>query len=145
MTDRRHFLIAAVGGMLFPRLALPQASTITKLTETLSLVHAGTNVLAFSASDGIILVDSGAPQSGTALKGAVASPVRTVFNTHYHLENTGSNELFSTAGAKIIAHERTRQWMSTDYWVPVEDRFEKARPKAARPTEVFQTIGSMQT
>ena len=38
---------------------------------------------------------------------------------------------------------RTRQWMSTDYWVPAEDRYEKARPKAARPTEVFETAGSL--
>jgi glyoxylase-like metal-dependent hydrolase (beta-lactamase superfamily II) len=143
MTDRRHFLMIAVGGMLFPRLAFPQSSTVTKLTETLSLVNAGTNVLAFLASDGMILVDTGAPQSGAALKAALTSPVRTVFSTHYHLENTGSNESFATAGAKIIAHERTRQWMSTDYWVPGEDRFEKARPKAARPSETFQTTGSM--
>ena len=33
--------------------------------------------------------------------------------------------------------------MSTDYWVPAEDRYEKARPKAARPTETFLTTGSM--
>jgi glyoxylase-like metal-dependent hydrolase (beta-lactamase superfamily II) len=33
--------------------------------------------------------------------------------------------------------------MSTDYWVPAENRYEKARPKAARPTETFQTNGSM--
>ena len=43
--------------------------------------------------------------------------------------------MFAAAGAKIIAHEHTRQWMSTDYWVPDEDRYEKARPKAAWPTE----------
>jgi glyoxylase-like metal-dependent hydrolase (beta-lactamase superfamily II) len=146
MTDRRHFLMAAVGGILFPRLALPQSSNVTKLTERLSLVNAGTNVLAFSTSDGMILVDTGTPQSAAALKAALealAAPVRTVFNTHYHLENTGSNETFATAGAKIIAHERTRQWMSTDYWVPAEDRYEKARPKAARPTETFLNTGSL--
>ena len=146
MTDRRSFLMAAVGGVLFPRLARSQSSNmtgVTKLTETLSLINAGTNVLGFSTSDGMILVDTGAPQSAAALKAAIASPVRTVFNTHYHLENTGSNEAFAAAGAKIIAHERTRQWMSTDYWVPAEDRFEKARPKAARPTETFQTTGSL--
>jgi cyclase len=33
--------------------------------------------------------------------------------------------------------------MSTDYWVPAEDRYEHARPKAARPTEVFETAGSL--
>jgi len=147
MTDRRHFLMAAIGGILLPRLGFSQSVNFTKLTETLSLLNAGTNVLAFSTTDGAILVDTGAPQSGTplkiALQAAMATPVRTVFNTHYHLENTGSNETFATAGAKIIAHDRTRQWMSADYWVPNEDRFEKARPKVARPTETFLTTGSL--
>ena len=148
MTNRRHFLMAAVGGILFPRLAWSQSSNVSKLTETLSLVNAGTNVLVFSTSDGMILVDTGTPQSGAALKAALelmAAPVRTIFNTHYHLENTGSNETFGQAGAKIIAHERTRQWMSTDYWVPAEDRYEKARPNAARPAETFLTTGSLRS
>src|ERR1700751_5329573 len=51
--------------------------------------------------------------------------------------------MFAAAGAKIVAHERTREWMATDYWVPGEERYEKARPKAARPTETFRTTGSM--
>ena len=51
--------------------------------------------------------------------------------------------MFAAAGAKIIAHQRTRQWMSSDYWVPAEERYEKARPKAARPTETFLTTGSL--
>src|ERR1700719_4076624 len=33
--------------------------------------------------------------------------------------------------------------MSTDYLVPAEDRCEKARPKTARPVEVFETTGSL--
>ena len=69
--------------------------------------------------------------------------MQTLFNTHYHLDQTGNNEMFAAAGAKIIAHERTRQWMSSDYWVPAEERYEKARPKAARPTETFLTTGSL--
>ncbi len=85
-------------------------------------------------------MDSGAPKVSCT----GASKVQTLFNTHYHLDQTGNNEIFAAAGAKIIAHERTRQWMSTDYWVPAEDRYEKARPKAARPTEVFETTGSLQ-
>jgi cyclase len=32
--------------------------------------------------------------------------------------------------------------MSTDYWVPDQDRWEKARPKAAWPTETFRTTSS---
>jgi glyoxylase-like metal-dependent hydrolase (beta-lactamase superfamily II) len=33
--------------------------------------------------------------------------------------------------------------MSTDYWVPGEERYEKARSKSAWPTETFQTTGSL--
>ena len=127
-----------------PTLLRGQAGKITILDG------GGTNVVAFSTSEGLILVDSGAPKNGDKLLSALKAfapnaKVQTVFNTHYHLDQTGNNEVFAAAGAKIIAHERTRQWMSTDYWVPVEDRFENARPKAARPTETFQTTGSLAT
>jgi glyoxylase-like metal-dependent hydrolase (beta-lactamase superfamily II) len=93
-------------------------------------------------------VDSGAPKSGdqvtAALKSmAAGARVQTLFNTHYHADQTGNNELFAAAGAKIIAHLRTKEWMSSDYWVPSEERYEKARPKAARPTETFLTTGSL--
>ena len=97
---------------------------------------------------GLVLVDSGAPKSGdqvmAGLKNVAAdAKVQTLFNTHYHPDQTGNNEMFAAAGAKIIAHERTRQWMSSDYWVPAEERYEKARPKAARPTETFLTTGTL--
>src|SRR5262249_2386828 len=68
--------------------------------------------------------------------------IQTVFNTHYHVDHTGNNETFSS-DAKIIAHDVTRQWMSTDYWLPSEERYEKARPKAAWPTETFFNSGTM--
>ena len=108
----------------------------------------GSNVLAVSTDGGLVLVDSGAPKSGdqvmAALKTVAAgAKVQTLFNTHYHLDQTANNELFAAAGAKIIAHQRTQEWMSTDYWVPSEERYEKARPKAAHPTETFLTTGSM--
>jgi glyoxylase-like metal-dependent hydrolase (beta-lactamase superfamily II) len=109
--------------------------------------------MAFSYGKELILVDSGAYSPGDMviaamlIVGAAKAPadaeVRALFNTHYHADQTGNNEVFAQAGAKIIAHEHTRQWMSTDYWVPDENRYEKARPKAARPTETFRTTGSL--
>ena len=63
-------------------------------------------------------------------------------STHYHLAHTGNNEAFAAAGATIVAHDRTRQWMSVDYWLPDQNRYQKARPKAAWPTEVFFNTGS---
>ena len=109
------------------------------LSEKIALMNAGgANVLALTTDDGLVLVDSGAPKSFDA-----PAKVQALFNTHYHLDQTGNNEAFGAAGVKIIAHERTRQWMSADYWVPAEDRYEKARPKAAWPTEVFEATGSL--
>jgi glyoxylase-like metal-dependent hydrolase (beta-lactamase superfamily II) len=33
--------------------------------------------------------------------------------------------------------------MSADHWIHADERYEKARPKAARPTETFFTTGSL--
>src|SRR5262249_51353096 len=63
--------------------------------------------------------------------------------THYHADHTGSNELFGKAGAKIIAHEKTKQWLAVDHWIPAEERYEKARPVKAVPTQTFYTTGSL--
>src|SRR5262245_51389358 len=138
MINRRQFLSSMAGALVWQ-----SSGGITKLTDALSLLTGvGTNVLALSTGDGMILVDSGAPQYARSLI-AVTARVRTVFNTHFHLENTGSNEALGQAGAKILAHESTKEWMATPYWVPREDRYEKARPKAAQPTETFYTSGSL--
>jgi glyoxylase-like metal-dependent hydrolase (beta-lactamase superfamily II) len=103
----------------------------------------GANVVAFSTADGLVLVDTGAPKSFD--KVLASAKVRTVFNTHHHIDQTGNNEIFSASGAKIIAHKRTLEWMSTDHWIQAEERYEKARPKAARPTETFLTTSSQKT
>jgi glyoxylase-like metal-dependent hydrolase (beta-lactamase superfamily II) len=126
------------------------ANGVQRLTDKIAVVNAGgTNVVAFSTGDGLLLVDSGAPGYGdqlvATLNGVASnSSVGTLFNTHYHLENTGNNERFGASGATIIAHDRTRHWMSTDYWLPAENRYEPARPKAAWPTQSFLDNGSME-
>lgn len=136
--NRRDLLKSAAAGAL----GLWVSSRVfaqSRLTDKIAVLGAGgPNVVALSTGDGLVLVDSGAPNGF-----ATPSKVQTLFNTHYHTDQTGNNEIVAAAGAKIIAHERTRQWMSTDYWVPAEDRYKKARPKAARPTEVFETTGSL--
>ena len=162
--DRRQILkgaLGTMGGMLtmwaapLVRAQQAPAGSARKLTDKIAVLDGGgSNVVAFSTGDGILLVDSGdAKFRSTLLEGLkifaasakVDDPrkIHTVFNTHYHLDQTGNNELFAAAGAKIIAHDVTRQWMSTDYWVPAEERYEKARPKAAWPTETFFNTGSI--
>jgi len=121
---------------------------VRRLTDKITVVDGGgSNVLACSTGEGLVLVDGGAPKSGDRVMAALGSNARvqTLFNTHHHADQTGNNEMFSAAGAKIIAHKRTLEWMSSDHWVPAEERYELARPKAARPTETFLTTGSLKT
>lgn len=146
--DRRDLLKSALAGTValgFP--SLLRGQTANKFTV---LDGGGANLVAFPTSDGLILVDSGAPKNGDKILAALKSfapnaKVTTLFNTHHHSDQTGNNEVLSAAGAKIIAHKRTLEWMSSDHWVPAEDRYEIARPKAARPTETFLTTGSLKT
>jgi glyoxylase-like metal-dependent hydrolase (beta-lactamase superfamily II) len=95
-----------------------------------------------------VLVDSGPSKSSDQVIAAIKNSgnfvgAQILFNTHYHADQTGNNDAFAALGAKVIAHEHTRQWMSSDYWVPAEDRWEKARPKASWPTETFRTVSSI--
>lgn len=74
---------------------------------------AGCNVVALAAPDGALMVDGGlAANSAVLLKALHAatktSAVRTLINTHWHPEQTGSNEAVGTAGGVIIAHEVTK-------------------------------------
>jgi cyclase len=151
VVNRRDVLKSSVAGALTlwaPRLLKAQ-QPLTKLTGTLAVIDGGgANVTAFSTGEGFVLVDSGAPKSGDAVTAALKSlapsgKVQTLFNTHYHLDQTANNEQFAAQGAKIVSQTRTREWMATDYWVPAEWRYEKARPKAALPTETFREHGSM--
>ncbi len=149
---RRELLQSAVTSALAlwaPRWLRAQQPAITKLTGNLAVIDAGgTNVTVFSAAEGLLLVDSGAPGSSDVLTAALkglgsGSKVQTLFNTHYHLDQTANNEQFAAQGTRIISQARTKDWMSTDYWVPAEQRYIKARPKAALPTETFREHGSL--
>jgi glyoxylase-like metal-dependent hydrolase (beta-lactamase superfamily II) len=142
---RRDFVktAAAVTAPLWRGLLYAQRPTAITIID-----GGGSNVLCVNTGEGLVLVDSGAPKSGARVMAAIqrfaaGAPITTVFNTHYHVDQTGNNETVAAAGAPVIAHEHTRQWMSTGYWVPSENRYEKARAKAAWPTETFRTTGSL--
>ena len=154
MIDRRQLLTGVVGGLI-GCLALPRRSGAQQLghvdlNDRLSLLMTGgTNVLALPTAEGLVLVDSGTPEFSGALMASVQQfssgrPVKTLFNTHWHVENTAANEIFRQNGATIIAHENTRLWMATPTWLPDEDRYRQPRPKDAHPTKTFYSEGSME-
>jgi cyclase len=154
MLGRRQLLRGLAGGLL-ANLVLPCRSVAQQpaipLTDRLSLVTSGrTNVLALSTADGLVMVDCGAPdlvdplvRSLGSLRQSSGSRVVTVFNTHWHTENTGANEVFRQSGATIVAHENTRLWMAIPTWIPAEDRYRPARPQMAHPNKTFRVDGSM--
>jgi glyoxylase-like metal-dependent hydrolase (beta-lactamase superfamily II) len=61
-----------------------------------------------------------------------------LFNTHWHLEHTGANDLLGRDGVKIIAQENTRNWMGRDILVEWQgNKVYPARAKEARPNDTF--------
>ena len=62
----------------------------------------GSNVLAVSTGDGLVLVDGGAPKSFDKVMSPLGANARVaaLFNTHHHADQTGNNERFP-AGTKL--------------------------------------------
>lgn len=157
-TDRRGFLAGLASVPLLAELegcqelatrpaAAPAAPLPSaKLTDRIAVITgAPGNVVALSAADAVLLVDSGSAARAGGVRASLAgAPVHTLIDTHYHADQTGGNALFGAAGAVIHSHEITREWLATDYYVPREDRWVKALPKAARPTVTFRDKSEMQ-
>ena len=166
-TDRRRFLAGSLSGLAgltsapllgalagCQQLPSPQgagasageqasraaALTSEKLTERITVIGgAPGNVVALSASDGVVLVDSGSAAMAKAVRASLGhARVTTLIDTHYHDDQTGGNVLFGAAGATIHSHEITREWLATDYYVPAEDRWVRALPKVGQPTATFR-------
>ncbi|HTY95325.1 MAG TPA: MBL fold metallo-hydrolase [Steroidobacteraceae bacterium] len=135
----------AAGGAAPPAGARAAALTQDRLTDRITLIGgAPGNIVALSTGDGLLLVDSGAAAQAHAVRASLGSAVvHTLFNTHYHADQTGGNALFGAAGAKIHSHVITREWLSADYYVPAQDRWVKALPPVARPTVTFRQKGEL--
>ena len=98
--------------------------------------------------DGLALVDGGLPDRSRELLSLVAeqgssSAVKLLFNTHWHLDHTGSNESLGRAGTKIVAHANTRKWLKTKVFVEMQNRTYEPRPPEAIPSETFYTSAKM--
>jgi glyoxylase-like metal-dependent hydrolase (beta-lactamase superfamily II) len=149
---RREFLQALAGtaALVLPRAAgaqtAPVALATTSLGERVTLITgAGNNVIALAAGNGSLLVDAGdAAHAAELLK--LTGRVSTVFNTHYHLESAGGNDVMAGAGAKIVAHMNTKLWMTQEIIRDWEGgRVYPPRAKAALPTETFRAASGEMT
>jgi cyclase len=145
--NRRTVLRGAVGVAVTAALR-PAFAQVAALSGDLAmLTGVGGNIVVRKTTEGAVLVDSGeAGATGRVLDFVEAATgsrrVHTLFNTHWHLEQIGGNDAIGTAGANIVAHEKTRLRLATPYYLPERDAYQPAMPVQAQPTESFYTTGS---
>lgn len=152
--NRREFLRTLAAGAVGMSITYPSYGqgappiTATKLSPTLVLLSgSGGNVALVIGANGLMMVDGGLPERAAEMLKTVASvdthPVTTVFNTHWHFDHIGCNELLGKMGAKIIAHENTKKHLSTRTTLELLNRtFEPLQPPGI-PVETFTTGGKM--
>jgi glyoxylase-like metal-dependent hydrolase (beta-lactamase superfamily II) len=112
------------------------------------ITGAGANVVVLESATSLALVDGGSAEQAEALMSFLASEfggrkIEILFNTHWHVRQTGLNETAGKAGAKIIAHENTKLWLGTEVNSKWEHKVYPPHPVSARPTQTFYTIGKV--
>jgi cyclase len=160
--SRRHLIQGVIGGAAglvlgasTRRVSAAAAQAVSRgaqgLADDLFVLRlpGEANVVARTSAAGVVLVDGGSAKASDALLKMIAElpgggRVHTLFNTHWHPEQTGLNERLGAAGTTIIAHENTRLWLSTDVtWSWNGQRF-KRLPKVAQPNKTFYTTGQLE-
>lgn len=148
-SNRREFLGLLAGAAALSSKAFGQTRLMAvKLADNfVEITGAGGNVLVAMGPDGVAMVNGGLAENSAELLKLVAGesggrPVRVLFNTDWHPENTGSNEPLKRAGAKILSHQNTKLWLGAEIDVTWQNRTYEPRPEAL-PNETFYTSGKM--
>ena len=148
---------AATGGWLSPRAAYAEArgpvslikdSAATspimthKLRNNISVLEgSGGNVAVLTGPDGKVLVDAGISVSREQMKTALANlstdPVTHLINTHWQFDHADGNTWLQELGARIIAQENTRKYLSQVQRVEDWDYNFLPLPANGLPTDVF--------
>ena len=165
LLSRRGFCLCCIGaaacaagtGWLTPREAFAEARGLVslikdsaatspivthRLRNNISVLEgSGGNIAVLTGPDGKVLIDAGIgvsqPQITKALGALGPDPITHLVNTHWHFDHADGNAWLHAAGAKIIAQENTRKYLSEVQ--RVEDWDYNFLPLAAGgiPSEVF--------
>jgi glyoxylase-like metal-dependent hydrolase (beta-lactamase superfamily II) len=125
------------------------APTTTRLTDTLFLISgAGGNVVLALGPDSAALVNGGHAEHAETLLATIKElaggrAVRHLFNTDWHSDHTGLNETLGRAGAEIIAHEQTKQYLGAPMFLDWQARTYKPLHRSGHPTKTFYAPGAM--
>ncbi len=90
--------------------------TIEKISDNVHVLFGlGGNILVSTGDDGVLLVDDQMPELKykilRSLRKIGGKSVDYVINTHWHFDHAEGNLAFGPNGAKIVAHENSRNMM----------------------------------
>jgi len=107
----------------------------------------GGNVIVITSADGLLMIDGGligrGPDMAAAVMAVSPRPVAVLFNTHYHFDHVGSNELAGMAGARIIAHENVARRVAMTFENEAMGRTMEALKPVGYPTVTFTRGGDL--
>src|SRR5271165_4746470 len=114
------------------------------LAENLTLLSGpGGNVVVFNGPDGKIVVDTfltpAWPKLKETLDGLGNAPLKTVIDTHWHVDHTDNNANLHAAGATVLAHENTKTRMAEPHDSALFGLHFPASPADALPQQTFST------
>src|SRR5437763_15390102 len=99
--------------------------------------------------DGVVVVDTFfTPAAADELVAEIAKltpkPIKFAINTHYHLDHTGGNQVFTARGVPIFAHDNVMEWQTTKNknFLPAPEALTKRRDDAAKQ---LSELGADQT
>jgi glyoxylase-like metal-dependent hydrolase (beta-lactamase superfamily II) len=148
-TSRRRFIGSVSAVAALPAWAADAQLSSEKLADDVLWIRgAGANLLALRDTRGLVFIDGGLTANAEAVLKLAARELgrgspHTLINTHWHAEHTGLNEKLGKSGAKIIAHEQTRLWLSTTVRYGVDATVIRPLPKVARPNATTWTGGEL--
>ena len=138
-----------MGAVSLGALQTPPRISATDLGGLTLFQGAGCNVIAMRGDKGALMIDGGLAANADALLRAVKektgnSRIDTLINTHWHPEQTGANEAVGRDKGVIIAHEKTRMYLSNTVTSVTFDGRLAPLPEVARPNKVTLTDGTLE-
>jgi cyclase len=119
-----------------------------KITESVAMLSGdGGNVGVLLADDSILMIDSGLAVRAADIVKIVGSlsprKIAILFNTHFHFDHVGANEILGRTGTKIMAHENVKKVLSSRFTDEAFGRTFEPLQREGIPVETYTAGGQL--